>query len=71
MIMQNQLVEHIGTPGVFVLSDEHTARFRMARTGAGKDKLIEITSGLKGNEKLLSGPFESIVDGSPVRVVNE
>ena len=47
MVMQQQYVQHIGTPGVFVLTADNRARFRMARSGKKDGEWIEITSGLK------------------------
>ena len=69
MVMQQQYVTHIGTPGVFVLAADNTARFRMARAGKTDGQWIEITSGLSGDEDVLLGPLDTIVDGSPVRVI--
>jgi hypothetical protein len=70
-VLQEQHVTHIGTPGVFILADNGLARFRMVRTGKKDGQWIEITSGLVGNEPVLKGSLESILDGSPVTVNNE
>ncbi|MEA1889792.1 MAG: hypothetical protein U9N50_08450 [Pseudomonadota bacterium] len=67
------LVQHIGTDGVFILSTDNRARFRMVKAGKKRGKEIIISSGLTGMEQILSGPYDSVFDGSPVRVkqVNE
>ena len=70
-VLREQYVSHIGTPGVFLLDDDGLARFRMARAGKLDGQWIEITSGLLGNEPVLKGSLESILDGSPVNVDNE
>ena len=64
------VVEHIGTTGIFVLSEDNKARFRMIKTGKSSADWIMITSGLTGRESILSGPFESVFDGSPVQRIN-
>ena len=32
---------------------------------------VSISSGLKGNEQILTGPYESVYDGSPVQLTKE
>ena len=71
MILEKQYVQHIGTPGVFILDNNGKARFRMVRAGKTEGKWVEITSGLKGDEKVLEGSLESVFDGSPVTVNDE
>ena len=67
------LVQHIGTEGIFILSTDKRARFRMVKAGKKSGKKIIISSGLTGGEQILTGPFDSVFDGSPVNVkkVNE
>jgi len=69
-IEQKHLTLHIGTPGVFILSENNRARFRMVKAGKSIGRSVEIISGLSGNEKILSGPYDSLFDGSPVRETN-
>ena len=71
LIPVNTIVEHIGTKGVFILSAENQARFRMVKAGKVKGDSVSISSGLKGNEQILTGPYESVYDGSPVRLTKE
>jgi len=68
-INSKQLVKHIGTDGVFILSADKHARFRMVKAGKKKGQRIAINSGLTGKEQILNGPYESVFDGSPVIVV--
>jgi hypothetical protein len=68
-INSKQLVQHIGTDGVFILSADKRARFRMVKLGKKSGERITISSGLTGKEQILTGPYDSVFDGSPVRVV--
>lgn len=63
-----QLVKHIGTDGVFILSANKRARFRMVKAGKKAGNKITVSSGLTGKELILTGPYDSVYDGSPVRV---
>lgn len=56
-----------GTPGVFVLTQNNRARFRMIKTGKRQGKMIAVSSGLLGHETLVMGPYDDVYDGSPVR----
>lgn len=64
------VVEHIGTTGVFILSEDSRARFRMVKTGKSSADWTMITSGLNGKELVLNGPFDAVYDGSPVQLIN-
>ena len=68
-INSKQLVQHIGTDGVFILSADKRARFRMVKAGKRKGESITISGGLTGKEQILNGPYDSVFDGSPVHVV--
>jgi hypothetical protein len=70
LVPQSLLVERGGVPGVFVLSDENQARFRMVRTGKTATNQVEILSGLRGNETLVSGDLRDVHDGSPVKIMS-
>ena len=63
-----QLIKHIGTDGVFILSADKRARFRMVKAGKKAGNKITVSSGLTGKELILTGPYDSVYDGSPVRV---
>ncbi|MGB5223974.1 MAG: hypothetical protein WBN49_02265 [Arenicellales bacterium] len=71
LIPADTIVKHIGTAGVFILSDDNQARFRMVKAGKNNGDLVSISSGLTGNEQILTGPYESIYDGSPVKLTKE
>lgn len=57
-----------GISGVFVL-EKNEARFRMVRSGKKDADIVDILSGLFGNETLLVGGLEAVHDGSPVTVL--
>jgi len=67
LVPQSALVERGGVPGVFVLSEENQARFRMVRTGKNLNDRVEILSGLSGSETLVVGDLHDVQDGSPIR----
>lgn len=62
------LVERGGIPGVFVLSEDGAARFRLVRTGRTAGAQTEILSGLHGNETLVLGDLGAVHDGSPIKI---
>ena len=67
LVPQSALVERGGIPGVFVLSAENQARFRMVRTGKNVSDRVEILSGLSGSETLVAGDLRDMQDGSLIR----
>jgi hypothetical protein len=67
LIPSSQLVERGGVPGVFVLTGENRARFRMVRTGKTVNDRVEILSGLSGSETLVAGDLRDVHDGSLIR----
>lgn len=67
LLPQSVLVERGGVPGVFVLTEENHARFRMVRTGKTVNDRVEILSGLRGNEILVAGDLHGVSDGSPIQ----
>jgi multidrug efflux pump subunit AcrA (membrane-fusion protein) len=64
-IPQGALVERGGVSGVFVLSAGE-ARFRMVKVGRPVDGRVEILSGLRGDETLVTGDLNDVHDGTPV-----
>lgn len=64
LVPQTAITRQGGTPGVYVLAPDQTARFRMVRTGKSYDGRVEILSGLTGNEMLVAG---DVHDGSPIQ----
>ena len=67
LLPQSVLVERGGVPGVFVLTDENQARFRMVRTGKSMNNQVEILSGLSGSETLIAGDLRDVHDGSLIQ----
>lgn len=70
LVPQSALVERGGIPGVFVLTEENQARFRMVRTGKNLNDRVEILSGLSGSETLVAGNLRDVHDGSPVKKIS-
>jgi multidrug efflux pump subunit AcrA (membrane-fusion protein) len=64
IIPQTAIVLRGGIPGVFVLSEQNVAHFRMVRTGKTANGRVEILSGLHGTEILVMGDLAEIHDGS-------
>jgi multidrug efflux pump subunit AcrA (membrane-fusion protein) len=70
LVPQSALIERGGIPGVFVLTEEQQARFRMVRTGKNVNGRVEILSGLSGSETLVAGDLRDVHDGSPVKKIS-
>jgi hypothetical protein len=70
LVPQSALVERGGIPGVYVLTEENQARFRMVRTGKNVNDRVEILSGLRGSETLVVGDLRDVHDGSPVKMTS-
>jgi hypothetical protein len=68
-VPQAALVTRAGVPGVFVLSGEGRARFRVVRTGKDLGRDIEILAGLRGDERLVLGDLAAVHDGSAIAAV--
>jgi multidrug efflux pump subunit AcrA (membrane-fusion protein) len=66
LVPQSALIERGGIPGVFVMTGENQARFRMVRTGKVVNGRVEILSGLSGSETLVAGDLRDVHDGSLV-----
>jgi multidrug efflux pump subunit AcrA (membrane-fusion protein) len=64
LVPQTAVTNLGGTPGVYVMTPDQTARFRMVRTGKSYDGRVEVLSGLAGNEVLVTG---DVHDGSPIQ----
>jgi multidrug efflux pump subunit AcrA (membrane-fusion protein) len=68
VIPRAALVERAGLPGVFVVSADSQARFRLVRPGKIHGDKIEILSGLHSGEALVVGDLGAVRDGSPVKI---
>ncbi len=67
LIPRAALIERAGLPGVFVMSTDGRARFRLVRPGKIQGDKIEILSGLRGGESLVVGDLDAVRDGSPIK----
>lgn len=61
------IIERGGIPGVFVLTAEQVARFRLIRAGKDAGGRVEVLSGLSGGETLVGGDLRDVHDGSPIQ----
>ena len=60
------LAERAGIPGVFALDAQNIARYRMVRTGATGQGMIEIQSGLKAGDRVAVTNVEQLENGDTV-----
>lgn len=67
LVPASAIVERGGVPGVFVLTPQGQARFRMIRSGKIVNGRVEILSGLDGDETLVAGDLRDVHDGSLVK----
>lgn len=67
LVPTSVIVERGGVPGVFVLTPQEQARFRMIRSGKIVNGRVEILSGLDGNETLVGGELRDVHDGSLIK----
>lgn len=67
LVPTSAIVERGGVPGVFVLTPQGQARFRMIRSGKIVNGRVEILSGLDGNETLAGGELRDVHDGSLIK----
>ena len=67
LVPTSAMIERGGVPGVFVLTPQGQARFRMIRSGKIVNGRVEILSGLDGNEILVGGELRDVHDGSMIK----
>ncbi len=70
-IPHTALVTRNGIPGVYVIGENNLARFRMIKVGKRHGDMIEIISGLFGDEVLVMGDLTAVLDGSPIQVASD
>ena len=68
VVPRSAVVGRGGLDGVFVAEDG-IARFRWLRTGRELNGIVEVTSGLKGGEFILTGVDGSLRDGASLKAV--
>ena len=56
---------------VYVLNDDNTVEKRVITTGLTSNERVEILTGLKEGDIVITQGTSSLVDGTPVRVVND
>ncbi len=66
-VPRRAVVERTGITGVFVLSPDKEARFRLVKTGRVRGDAVEILAGLHGTETLVLGDLRDVHDGTPIR----
>jgi hypothetical protein len=52
--------------GLFVVTPEHTARFRLIRMGRNLGDMVEVLSGLSEGTRFVVNPSPELVDGARV-----
>jgi multidrug efflux pump subunit AcrA (membrane-fusion protein) len=52
--------------GLFVVTPENTARFRLIRTGRSLGDMVEVLSGLPDGTRFVVNPSPELVDGASV-----
>ena len=67
LVPTSAIIERGGVPGVFVLTAQGQARFRMIRSGKVVNGRVEILSGLDGDESLVGGDLHDVHEVSLVK----
>ncbi|MEW6766044.1 MAG: efflux RND transporter periplasmic adaptor subunit [Pseudomonadota bacterium] len=65
-VPQQALIQRAGILGVFVADTQNIAQFRMVRTGAQSDGMIEILSGLMPGERVVTEGVAGMQNGDKV-----
>ena len=61
-----------GSSYVYIVTQDDSARQVQVETGVNDTDWIEVTSGLTGNERVVTGPVvERLADGTPIRVITQ
>jgi RND family efflux transporter MFP subunit len=63
LIPARAVVERAGISGVFVVDERGIARFRMVRSGAADQNMVEIQAGLKPGERIAATHAEQLENG--------
>jgi RND family efflux transporter MFP subunit len=66
LIPGHAVVERAGISGVFVVDAQGVARFRMVRSGATENGMIEIQAGLNPGERIATSQAEQLENGDRV-----
>lgn len=63
------IVRHGQLTGVFLINENHIARFRLVRIGRAMGDQVEILSGLTDGDRIIARPDHTIVDGVKVEAL--
>lgn len=66
LIPGRAVVERAGISGVFVVDGQGVARFRMVRSGASENGMIEIQAGLNPGERIATSQADQLENGDKV-----
>jgi multidrug efflux pump subunit AcrA (membrane-fusion protein) len=69
MAPDSAIVRHGQLTGVFLIDENHIARFRLVRIGRAIGDQVEILSGLTDGDRIISRPDHMIVDGVKVEAL--
>lgn len=70
MIPQSSIVPSISGPKVYVVNKDSTVTLTRIRTGQSKDGHIEVLSGLKSGDRVVSAGQQRLQDGAAIREVS-
>ncbi len=62
-VSRQAVVERGQLQGVYVVGQDNIARFRLIRTGATRQDMVEVLSGLAGGEQIVLAGVERVSDG--------
>jgi RND family efflux transporter MFP subunit len=66
-VPQAAVLNRAGITGVFVVSEQGVAQYRMVRTGRSVDGRVEVLSGLNPGERVVTGNAEAVNNGDRVQ----
>jgi RND family efflux transporter MFP subunit len=71
LLIPSTAVIHSGQlTGIYIVDDQHTARFRLIRTGRVFGESLEVLSGLKEGDRYVVDPPPTLSNGARVEVVS-
>jgi len=68
LVAKNDVRQEGQLKGIYIVEDGSRARFRLVKTAPYDDENLEILSGLKQDEQIITRPDNRIVDGIPVEI---
>lgn len=64
----DRVVQHGQLSGVYIVDETDAVRLRLVRTGRAMGQDVEILSGLRDGDRLITSPTEKLIDGQPAKV---